>query len=590
MKRFTQKFFLLAIGMILSVGASAQSTVKHRYPEVTYKLSGNTYKLPAWDVMMGDLPFRLQAIDGIEGIPDDINTHIRGKIVGRRAFTTHIVNNNVANGDYLFTAMQNESSSYDITITNFNGVEEQLKRDAWTYGQVFGVKGQVNAQGVEGWMAPEDADMKIFAGDTFTTTDLAIPSTHLTGGTSAFAGFTFDIVAIGVAAFRNYNSSNFNIISSSGTLTIPSSVEVIEHDAFRNSKFKKVILDKEVDGSSHLTTICRAAFAGSGKLEEINIPASVETIEGLAFGGCASLNKITFEGSTVPTFTKEIQEPNYNNGGPYDIFQNIKRFTDTGASTPNVTPSKCIIEVPLGTAKSYLDNNTDPDKHLDLARFPMKSKFPMTISVNEEDLDLNIISYCSDVPFTFKQYDTATGWNTGDVKAYYIEKSGVDVVNGKVTLTEIKEDKKIPSNPFGVVLSGTGGQTYEIFYPNNLLDELSVANNCFTGVITKTLIEIEEGVLYYVLSNGKFIPVKKSGNLSANRAYLKYEPGEDDDITVPIVGSKELSVSLPEDTGISNHEEERGVQNDAWYTLQGIQVNQPQKGIFIKNGKKFVIK
>jgi len=89
------------------------------------------------------------------------------------------------------------------------------------------------------------------------------------------------------------------------------------------------------------------------------------------------------------------------------------------------------------------------------------------------------------------------------------------------------------------------------------------------------------------LSNGKFIPVKNSGNLSANRAYIEFEPEE---ITVPIVGAKELSVSLPENTGIANHEVERGVQNDAWYTLQGIQVENPQKGIFIKNGKKFVIK
>ena len=67
------------------------------------------------------------------------------------------------------------------------------------------------------------------------------------------------------------------------------------------------------------------------------------------------------------------------------------------------------------------------------------------------------------------------------------------------------------------------------------------------------------------------------------------------DPTVPVggegSGARDLVISFPgeDPTGITAHETQ-GTQNDAWYTLQGIQVNQPSKGIFIKNGKKFVIK
>ena len=61
MKKFTQKFFLLAVGMILSVGAYAQDegtpVVYHRFPEVqfTYTSGGTTRELtmPAWDIQFG---------------------------------------------------------------------------------------------------------------------------------------------------------------------------------------------------------------------------------------------------------------------------------------------------------------------------------------------------------------------------------------------------------------------------------------------------------------------------------------------------------------------------------------------------------
>lgn len=569
MKRFTQKFFLLTIGMILSVGAFAQ--VEHRYPEVTYKIGTKTYKLPAWDVQMGTTyQFRIQALEEPSG---DTNKHIPGKIVGRRAFTIDKISDGF--GDYFFTAMQNASTEYSITITNFNGVEETKYRDLWTYADVFGVKGQFNEQGEEGIMDTEGGAKGIFKGETYTASDLSIPSTHLTEGNTRWTGYTFDIVQIGVAAFRNFNSSSFNILNVTGTLTIPASVKEIEHDAFRNCPCKHVVFAE----GSQLQTIGRAAFAGCGKLEDINVPASVTTIEGLALGGCASLKKVTFEGSSVPHFTEEIQEPNYgsSNGGPYNIFENTQRFLKTGASTANVTPSKCIIEVPLHSVTDYINN----EDGLDLTEFPMMSKlqFPENLS---------LISYCSERECTFKQYDTASPtWNDGALKVYYVNKNNVDVDNGKVTLTEITEAKKIPSTNFGVILSGTAGETYEIFYPNNRMSESLQVENSFKGVVENTTITIDEDNLYFVLSNGKFLPVKKSGKLSAYKAYLMIE--NDGDITVPISGAPELTVTLPEETGITTHEVLRS-QDDVYYTLQGIQVKQPQKGIVIKNGKKFVIK
>ena len=90
------------------------------------------------------------------------------------------------------------------------------------------------------------------------------------------------------------------------------------------------------------------------------------------------------------------------------------------------------------------------------------------------------------------------------------------------------------------------------------------------------------------MSGGVFKRITKNGQCKANRAYIKIAGGPD--TGGPETESKDLALSFPgESTGITAHEVQ-SAQNDAWYTLQGIQVQQPSKGVFIKNGKKFVIK
>ena len=219
------------------------------------------------------------------------------------------------------------------------------------------------------------------------------------------------------------------------------------------------------------------------------------------------------------------------------------------------------------------------------------------------------MTYCSDLDFTFKQYNTADkSWGAGGMKAYYVEETKVfdaqESENGKLILTEIG-NKKIPgwtaTDDFGVVLRGTGADnedgTYNIFYPNtpnaNMTEKLSMAEtgNCLHGVITQTPIEVtaeeNEDYSFFILSGGKFYRVMTDGNCKAYRAYLKVGDGGQPHIGTG--GAKELAIEFPETTGIVSHEA-KSAKNDTFYNLQGIQVKQPSKGIFIKNGKKYVIK
>jgi hypothetical protein len=151
------------------------------------------------------------------------------------------------------------------------------------------------------------------------------------------------------------------------------------------------------------------------------------------------------------------------------------------------------------------------------------------------------------------------------------------------------------TDDFGVFLRGEANESYSIFYPyGKMSDKLTMSGtkNCLKGVITPTPITIDpEGdISYFILSatTGKFHRITTSGTCKANRAYIMINDGG-----APSIGTedaKELTITFPEETtGITAHEVQ-DAQNDVWYTLQGIQVRQPSKGIFIKNGKKVVIK
>ena len=579
MKRFTQKFFLLAIGMILSVGASAQDAIQHRFPAVPYSTGGRNYILPAWDAQITDVnAIRMQLL---EPLPENKEDTVRAKIVARRAFS--IETNNY--GSPMFASLGEDN---DVTIG-----ETTKARSQWTYGNVAEALPELASQ-----ISSDIATWKVFdltSGSKFVGDDFEIPTSYTIGGSSYLKGYIFKIVEIGVGAFRNYDTAETNsaqnIIWIKKTLTIPNTIEVIEHDAFRHNRFTEVVFAE----GSKIKTIEKATFEGCILLENINIPSTVETIEGTAFGGCQALNKMVFEGN-LPTLTTKDEEPEYTGHGaykgPYDIFTAAQRFS---YYNKNVTPSKCIIQVPLDNAKTYAANAV-------INQFPMSSKFPIETSSG-------IMSYCSDLDFTFKKYNTDNPqqWGAAPVKVYYVEDTGVDVDNGKVDLTEVPEGKLVPgygpSNDFGVVIKGTSGETYDIYYPNghgNMTEKLTMeeTSNVLHGCVQRTLVEVTKHPewSYFILTGGKFKRILSDGHCNAYRAYILDELagyggtiGADPTDPDGDGGARELVISFPEDTGIANHEA-KSLQNDAWYTLQGVQVNQPQKGIFIKNGKKFVIK
>ena len=146
------------------------------------------------------------------------------------------------------------------------------------------------------------------------------------------------------------------------------------------------------------------------------------------------------------------------------------------------------------------------------------------------------------------------------------------------TLTEVTE---APANT-GIILMGTASETYTIPV---LATASSVGTNKLHASVTPTL--LADGS-FYVLKNGKFLLVTGTADDAARtvpacKAYLLAS-----DMPAP---APELTINFGgEATGINTLNVENGTLNGKVFDLQGRQVAQPAKGLYIVNGKKVVIK
>ncbi|MBQ9355677.1 MAG: hypothetical protein IJT98_00065 [Prevotella sp.] len=151
------------------------------------------------------------------------------------------------------------------------------------------------------------------------------------------------------------------------------------------------------------------------------------------------------------------------------------------------------------------------------------------------------------------------------------------VSEGTVTLTKVDN---VPANT-GVVLKAAEG-SYVI--PTIASSETDKGN--LIGSTTATSAPAETGYTYYGLTvadndNVQFNPIT-SGTIAAGKAFLKVATGES--------GVKSFNVVINGmETGIASLPTAK-VTSNAVYNLAGQRVSTPQRGIYIRDGRKMVIK
>ena len=111
----------------------------------------------------------------------------------------------------------------------------------------------------------------------------------------------------------------------------------------------------------------------------------------------------------------------------------------------------------------------------------------------------------------------------------------------------------------------------------------SYASNLLVGVTTATPINATDGnKTNYILKDGAFHPTS-GGTVKANKAYLQ----------IPTAAAREgvLTIGFEDETTEIKTTNYTNYTNDgAVYDLQGRKITQPTKGLYIMNGKKYIIR
>ena len=271
--------------------------------------------------------------------------------------------------------------------------------------------------------------------------------------------------------------------------------------------------------------------------------------------GSVETSNITLSGSATLTFSA---------AGWGDTSTNTIQVSAEGATLSGD------VEVTLanGVWNSYTVNITEATGSVSIT-FTMKRGFLDDVVVTKEDAaitaKLNASGYatfCSQYPLDFT---TTNGYTAWQIKAI----SGETITFEKIT-GAIKGGQ-------GILLKGEADATVTLASKDasTMLD-----GNLLYGTTAPTYVTDDE---YFGLSGNKFVKIN-AGTVPAGKALLPAS-------AIP-AGARELTFVFEDGqtTGIESLNPALSKGADTIYDLQGRKVAQPTKGLYIKNGKKVVMK
>ena len=375
---------------------------------------------------------------------------------------------------------------------------------------------------------------------------------------------------------------------------VPPTVTTIDRFAFmRNIDLKHVVLP------SSITKIPSGLFANCTALESITIPSSVNTIETAAFWGCSNLKEVFSMAVTPPTFSEtgiDRGQDGYEGFlNTYKQFEGVTNCTlytkinTTSTSTLDLYKADENYKSVFKEITPYIPITVGSTGYLTLAR-----DFDVYLNSNHPDTKYGLIPYAvksfnaSTATVTLKQVkpnQNSTGWTADNIYIPSRMKSdGIDQVYN------------------GVLLKGEPGFTYYVRMGTGDYNTTSgrwTLPDDFTNMLKPSVVETrispaEGDYTNFVLKDGKFRKVSAIGSVPFNRAYLSLPTSEVEKMDQYNNGSKSLSVvfedeELPTAIDAIRVKEER-ISDGSYYTLSGVRVKCPGKGVYIRNGKKVVIK
>ena len=414
--------------------------------------------------------------------------------------------------------------------------------------------------------------------DCSALTSINIPNSVTSIGYYAFSGcksLTFVNIPNSITSIKE---STFENCSGLTSITIPNFVTSIGEWAFAECSGLTSITISDL-----VTSIRDGAFCDCFGLTSIIIPDLVTSIGDLAFYNCSGFTSITCEAATPPIcgngcFDKVDKSiPVYvpaNSVVKYKVANYWKDFTNVQA-----IPSTSLIDGTKYTNNSQL-NGRDVSYNRTFNNTSWQALY-IPFSLNYEDWKDDFeVAYINGVRQLDKD-DNGT-----------IDETIMDVI-------KIKSGSITPNMPYLIKAKTTGEKTFSVtnatLYPaeeNSVDCSTTIAKYTFTGsyntISSATMIANN----YYAMGGGDLIQSDGSNDLKPYRWYMKVESRNPSynvsnaakTITINVIGDEE------DTTGITNTQQLS--PNTQIYDLNGRRVNENnlKPGIYVKNGKKFVVK
>ena len=359
------------------------------------------------------------------------------------------------------------------------------------------------------------------------------------------------------------------------SIEIPNSVTSIEEQAFSRCD---ALTSIEIPNS--VTSIGHQAFYNCYRLASVTIGNSVTDIAKEAFYALPALTSITFKGSNPPEVLANVFKAPNENVSVYVPANSIEKYkTELGGLSSKVKGAIILADDEAYTSKSDAEG---------VAAFYTRN----FTNVNWQAIYL---------PFSLKYED----WKDDFEMAYIngiIQRDNDD--DGEIDETELeiikmKKGSTQPNAPYLIRAKTTGKKTF--FVKNTTVYAAESGSvDCSTTIAKYTIIGTYSPIPsetmiannYYGMGGGELIQSDGSNGLKPFRWYMKVESRDYSKYSVKNA-AKTITIKVldeEETTGIA--ELQTANSNSSVYDINGRKVNENslKPGIYVKNGKKFVVK
>ena len=383
-------------------------------------------------------------------------------------------------------------------------------------------------------------------GKQLTTTDNELPA-------KAFFGCKYLQKVILPAGLKSWGEGALGLCSQIRELEIGEPAAdadyVIEDELVWNTEKTEIIAalptkSGELDIAKGTTALRNCALAGCGRLSKVVIPASLTNIGREAMRGCSGLSEIRIVSKDVPVL------------GGADVFTGISVYT-------------CKLYVPAGTKSKYTQQ----------AQWK---------TFKGSDYD-NIVEYGSSVKVrnTIRKY--------GEENPTFVYSVSGDPISGEPVLT-CEATKTSPAGKYPVTI-GMGtikGENIDLFDGYMIIQKVEATATVENATREQGQPNPDFRLLFDGLVNDETVPVWLEEPVFSCEATEESPVGEYPITVTAQAESYKLTfvagvLTVTESTtGIADVRSQMSEVRGAYYNLAGQRVAQPGKGLYIRNGKKYL--